>query len=64
MMFTDALTRSGEDDSTAERILKGLTNSCGTSDVVNGLRDLVTTKVNLSRVLRRRGREADAKTLS
>ena len=62
MMFAEALTRSGDDDSTAELLLEGLAKSSVT-DVVHGLRTLVTTKLYSSRVLRRRGRDADAKTL-
>ncbi|KAH9917463.1 uncharacterized protein B0H18DRAFT_34765 [Fomitopsis serialis] len=52
VVYAEALTRSGEDDVKAQSLLEQLVKSPGSS---NGVHELIATKVNLSRVLRRRG---------
>ncbi|KAH9920646.1 uncharacterized protein B0H18DRAFT_1121877 [Fomitopsis serialis] len=59
IVFAEALTRSGEDDTTAEALLERLADSPASN--ADGLRDLVKAKIFLSRILRRRGKPGAAK---
>ncbi|KAH9917464.1 uncharacterized protein B0H18DRAFT_1214570 [Fomitopsis serialis] len=59
MIYTEALTRSGVDDDSAQLLLEGLADSPACEEI--GLRDLIVAKVWLSRVLRRRGKLGSAK---
>lgn len=52
MIYAESLTRSGEDDAIAETLLERLADT-PTQDT-HGLGDLITAKVYLTRILRRR----------
>ena len=59
MFFAEALTRSGEDDTSAEALLRELVATAAPD--THGLKNLIIAKMSLSRVLRRQGKRGAAK---